>query len=89
MPQARCALLFAGWNGNGRHPKWDEISNALHALGVAAQTVEMVGRSSADSIHGEKLWEVFDHLARDIEDEIDTLKELLNLEAPVRKGVEP
>ena len=73
----------------GRREDWDEISSALHAIGVAAQTVEIIGRSAVDDIHGERLSEVLDNVRLAIEDEVDRLKGLLDLNASAHKEVQP
>jgi hypothetical protein len=67
-----------GFNGDSRHPNWDEITQSLAALGTAAQTVELIGRSAVDDIHGQRLVEMFSNLAQDIRDEVERLNEELS-----------
>jgi hypothetical protein len=51
----------------------------IYKLEARAISIEMLGRTAVDSIHAEKLDEVFDRLREDIEQHLARLKALLGL----------
>ena len=85
----------AAVSGHGRWPPsvdfhrqheldWSEIEMALHGISTAAVAVEILGRSAVDSVHSERLDEVFDSVRADIEEQVSRLKELLGLATEVQ-----
>jgi hypothetical protein len=60
-----------------RELDWDAIEMAIHKITAHAVTVELVGRASEDTTHGQRLEPVFSLLSEEIEDQISRLWDLL------------
>ena len=96
MPQAIHCLSPCDAGGNDGQPPspklrsydfrrrreldWDDIEIELANLSVRIEAVEMLGRTAIDSIHGEKMVEVFSITADDLDAHVTRLKVLLGLE---------
>jgi hypothetical protein len=75
----------ASFDFRGKHPlDWDEIEVEIHSISLRATTVEMIGRTARDAVHGDDLTDVFGQVAAELSRDIERLKYLLGLDKGCR-----
>jgi hypothetical protein len=76
-----CSARLQSLDFRRQHPlDWSEIEVEIHSISMRATTVELIGRTAQEAVHGDSLTDVFGQVAAEMSRDIERLKYLLGLD---------